>query len=321
MEGRRTHRRKKSKDDRERKDKKTDRVKRDTSRVRHERHASSSSSQLAGPESLMLISPSATRKRVSFYDPTPDATAMQEALGSRTVDYKALIRVLPHLTSDEILDLRKEYKNHVKLRGKGINLAKHLRVKLGNGSFGKVCYATALGKWESEAYWANCYYQSSTSRRELLIESLFGRSAEDIRAIKDCFRDSRYTDSLEKCMKAELKADKFRNAVLLALEETRPSEREPVDPERVERDVHELHRALISRNGGESAMISIIVRRSDSHLREVLRAYERIYQRNFARAMIAKSQNLVVCWSLTSLPRYTLSTFFPQIFPQNDLSD
>jgi hypothetical protein len=243
----------------------------------------------------MLIEPSTPRKKVSFYDPEPDAMAIQEALShTRSIDSKALTRVLPHLTSEEVLDLRGEYKKHVKLHGKGINLAKHIRLKLGNSTFGKVCYATALGRWESEAFWANCYYQSSTSRRELLIESLFGRSNSEIRAIKECFRDSRYLDSLEKCMKAELKADKFRTAVLLALEETRQSERERLDVELVERDVHELHKALVSRHGGETAMIYIIVRRSDSHLREVLRMYEKIYGRNFARAMIAKSQNLVV---------------------------
>ncbi|KAF7587741.1 hypothetical protein BBP40_006819 [Aspergillus hancockii] len=285
--GRGKHRRKKSKDERELKEPKSDRSKRESSRVRSERHGSQE-------QAVMLIEPSTPRKKVSFYDPEPDAMAIQEALShTRSIDNKALIRVLPHLTSEEILDLRAEYKKHVKLHGKGINLAKHIRLKLGNSTFGKVCYATALGRWESEAFWANCYYQSSTSRRELLIESLFGRSNSEIRAIKECFRDSRYLDSLEKCMKAELKADKFRTAVLLALEETRQSERERLDADLVERDVHELHKALVSRHGGETAMIYIIVRRSDSHLREVLRAYEKFYGRNFARAMIAKSQNLV----------------------------
>ncbi|PYH84857.1 Annexin [Aspergillus uvarum CBS 121591] len=284
-EGKREHRRKKSKDEKELK---LDRVKRESSRVRHERHGST------GPDALVVIAPSSGRKRVTFYDAGPDALALQQALShTRHVDNKTLIKVLPHLTSDEILDLRKEYKKHVKVHGKGVNLAKHVRLTLGNSTFGKVCYATALGRWESEAYWANCYYQSSTSRRELLIESLFGRTNGEISEIKECFRDSRYSDSLEKCMKAELKADKFRLAVLLALEETRQSDRDPLDPELVERDVHELHRALVSRHGGETAMIYIIVRRSDPHLREVLRAYEKVYQRNFARAMMEKSQNLV----------------------------
>lgn len=190
--------------------------------------------------------------------------------------------------------MRKEYKHHVKVHGKGVNVAKHIHLKLGNTPFGKVCYATALGRWESEAYWANCYYQSGSSRRELLIESLMGRRNSEIHAIKESFRDPRYSDSLEKCMKSELKADKFRTAVLLALDERRQSEREPMDEELIDRDVEELHRALISRDGGETAMIFIIVRRSDSHLREVLRTYEKVYRHNFAKAMISKSPNLVV---------------------------
>lgn len=297
-EGRlKSHRRKKSKDDRlEHKESRHEGSshKRERSRIRHDRHHSSQSLE---PDNVVLISPGASQqqKRVSFYDPTPDARAMQEALShTRHIDYKTLTRILPHLDSEDMLDLRKEYKHHVKLHGKGINMAKHLRLKLGNTSFGKACYATALGRWESEAHWANCYYQSGSSRRELLIESLMGRPNSEIRAIKECFRDSRYLDSLEKCMKAELKADKFRTAVLLALDERRQSEREPLDRELVEQDVYDLHRALVSPDGGETAMVYIIVRRSDAHLREVLRKYEKGYRQNFAKAMIAKSQNLVV---------------------------
>ncbi|OOF90834.1 hypothetical protein ASPCADRAFT_211794 [Aspergillus carbonarius ITEM 5010] len=286
--GLREHRRKKSRDGKDRKGLTTDRVKRESSRVRYEQHGST------GSESLVVISPSSSRKRVSFYDAGQDAMALQEALShTMNTDNKALIRILPHLTGEEVLELRKEYKKHVKLHGKGVNIAKHIRLKLGNGAFGKVCYATALGRWESEAFWANCYYQSSTSRRELLIESLFGRTNREIREIKECFRDSRYQNSLEKCMKAELKADKFRIAVLIALEERRQSERDIIDMNLVDHDVEELHRALITPHGGETAMICIIVRRSDSHLREVLRAYEKMYGHNFAKAMIGKSQNLV----------------------------
>lgn len=307
-----SHRRKKSKDDRsEHKESKHEGSshKRERSRIRHDRHHSSQSLE---PDNVVLISPGASQqqKRVSFYDPTPDARAMQEALShTRHIDYKTLTRILPHLDSEDVLDLRKEYKHHVKLHGKGINMAKHLRLKLGNTSFGKACYATALGRWESEAHWANCYYQSGSSRRELLIESLMGRRNSEIRAIKECFRDSRYLDSLEKCMKAELKADKFRTAVLLALDEKRQSEREPLDRELVEQDVYDLHRALVSPDGGETAMIYIIVRRSDAHLREVLRRYEKSYRQNFAKAMIAKSQNLVVRF----LPSSFLSSLSPSL--------
>jgi len=100
-------------------------------------------------------------KRVSFYDATADAMALKGALSHARVDPKPLRTILPYLTSHEILALRAEYKNHAKVHGKGINIAKHLKLKLGNTSWGKVCYATALGRWESEAYWANSYYQAA----------------------------------------------------------------------------------------------------------------------------------------------------------------
>lgn len=289
------HRSSKDKKDKERDDRKDDKR-----RIRpssgHERHSSSSS---LPPDAKVVISPTTGRKRVSFYDAEADAAALQTALNhTRNIDSKPIIRILPRLTSDEILLLRQEYKARVRLQGKGINLAKHLRLKLGSSSFGKLCYATALGRWESEAYWANCYYQAGTSRRELLIESLMGRSNAAIREIKNSFRDTRYENSLERCMRSELRADKFRVAILLALEGQRQDEREPLDRRLVRDDVQDLYRAIV-REGGETAMIHIIVLRSDTHLREVLRTYEDSYGHNFAKAMIAKSRNLVVCTFLS----------------------
>jgi hypothetical protein len=59
------------------------------------------------------------------------------------------------------------------------------------------------------------------------------------------------------------------------------------------RDVDALYRAVRAREGGESTMLSIVIMRSDAHLREVLRTYEKKYQGNFARDALKKSNNLV----------------------------
>ncbi|WEW57473.1 hypothetical protein PRK78_002940 [Emydomyces testavorans] len=199
------------------------------------------------------------------YDPKPDAKALKSALSHHKVDPKPLLAILPRLTAEEMLVLRAEYKNLVKMTGHGVNIAKHIALRV-PGNFGKACHATALGKWESEAYWANFWYRSNSSRRELLIEALVGRPNAEIRRIKNCFKDKRYGDSLEKCMKAELKADKFRVAILLALEEKRQSDSGPINTELVRRDVQDLHRALISRDGGETALIQIIVGETLIHI-------------------------------------------------------
>lgn len=245
--------------------------------------------------SMTIISPSSNRKRVSFYDPADDAKKIAAALAGthHAANIKPLISILPALSTDDILALRAEYKNHAKVAGQGINIAKHIKMRV-PGNLGKAVYATALGRWESEAYWANSWYQGGSTRRELLIESLMGRSNSDIREIKNSFKDKRYGDDLEKCMKAELKADKFRVAILLALEERRMSDSTPLDTKLIKQDVVDLYRILTSREGGETAMIQIIVVRSNAHLKEMMRVFEITYKRNFAREMISKSQNLVV---------------------------
>ena len=233
------------------------------------------------------------KKKVKLYDPEEDAKIISQALGKRTVDTAVVCEVLPGLSHDQVMYLRKEYKKQVKIQGKGVNLSKHLKTKL-TGNVGKVAYVTALGRWESEGYWANFFYQSHSSRRELLIESLMGRTNAEIWNIKDEFKDKRYADSLVKCMEQELKMDKFRTAVLMVLEERRQEEQDVYPVEYRNRDVEKLQQALTAPKGGESTMLEIIVRRSDAHLREVLRTYERMYQDNFPRAALKKSNNLVV---------------------------
>ena len=248
------------------------------------------------------------KKRVEFYDAEDDAAALAAALKHTKPDPEPIIKILPRLSDENVLQLRTEYKKHYKVSGKGINIAKHLKMKV-PGNFGKIAYAVALGRWESEAHWANFWYQSNTSRRELLIESLIGRSNSEIAKIKDKFSDKRYNDSLERCMQTELKKDKFRTAILLALEQRRMEESDKISADLVRRDVQELHRALISKEGGETAMINIIVVRSDNHLREVLRSFEATYRKNFAREMIQKSRNLVVSCTLihnASFPLFVL---------------
>ncbi|RMD44778.1 hypothetical protein DV735_g346, partial [Chaetothyriales sp. CBS 134920] len=239
------------------------------------------------------LSKKGERKRVMFYDAEADAEKIALALEgtTRPPNVKPLIVILPGLSDDDVMALRLAYKNIAKISGIGINIAKHIKMRV-PGNLGKACYATALGRWESEAYWANSWYQGGSTRRELLIESLMGRSNSDIREIKNCFKDKRYGDDLEQCMKAELKADKFRSAILLALQERRMPESAPVSKSLVNDDVVDLHRALTSA-GGESVLIQTIVVRSDQHLRAFLRAFEATYNVNFARAMIQKSRNLV----------------------------
>ncbi|KAF2820035.1 Annexin [Ophiobolus disseminans] len=236
--------------------------------------------------------PEKDKRRVKIYDAADDALALVDALAARAPDANTIIEILPALSHDQMLELRSEYKRHCKVQGRGINIAKHIKLKT-TGNFGKIAYVTALGKYEGEGYWANFWYQSNSARRELLIEALMGRQNYDIHEIKDAFKDKRYSDSLTRCMDKELKADKFRKAVLMALEGERQEESDIWPVEYRSRDADALYKAIRAREGGESAMLSVVITRSDAHLREVLRTYERKYQGSFARDALKKSNNLV----------------------------
>jgi hypothetical protein len=116
--------------------------------------------------------PEKEKRRVKIYDATDDALALVNAMAARTPNLDAIIGILPALSHDQMLELRAEYKRHCKVQGRGINIAKHIKLKT-SGNFGKIAYVTALGKYEGEGYWANYWYQSNSARRELLVSDHF----------------------------------------------------------------------------------------------------------------------------------------------------
>ncbi|OCK99611.1 Annexin, partial [Cenococcum geophilum 1.58] len=218
--------------------------------------------------------------------------ALASALVQLVSDLQVFTDILPPLPHEQVLKLRDAYKLRVRFQGKGINLAEHIKLKV-SGNFGKVCYVTTLGRWESEAYWANCWHQSGSSPRELLIEALIGKKNHEIREIKAAFRDKRYGDSLETFLERELKADKFQAALLMVLGDSRQEETDVWPCMSIENDTDVLHNALNTSQGGETAMLNVVLKRSDTHLREVLRQYESQYNDSFARAALKKSNNIV----------------------------
>ncbi|KAK5656193.1 hypothetical protein OQA88_4953 [Cercophora sp. LCS_1] len=245
-------------------------------------------------------------RRARFHDPVDDAARLAKALKGekRAPETEPLIEILPGLTHEQMMELRVEYKRLVKTGSerKGVNIAKHIRARLKDEdpNLMKACYATALGRWESEAYWANFWYHGDKTRRELLIEALMGRTNDEIRAIKDGFSDKKYGDSLTRCMRTELKEDKFKKAVLMVLDEQRMEEADAygrplrIDYDLVYDDVKQLNYAVRSERGGETLMITIVTQRSDSHLREVLKMYKETFKgANFAKDALKKSGNLV----------------------------
>jgi hypothetical protein len=81
--------------------------------------------------------PEKEKRRARIYDATEDAIALIDAMAARTPDADTIIDILPALSHDQMLELRAEYKRHCKVQGRGINIAKHIKMKT-SGNFGKV---------------------------------------------------------------------------------------------------------------------------------------------------------------------------------------
>lgn len=228
------------------------------------------------------------------YNPAADAKAILEELKHTftRASPKPLIEILPTLSPSQLKTLRAEYKSIYH----GVNLAKHIKSVFTTGTpFGKLIFAVALGPYESEAWFANSWYQKKETRNELLIEALMGKTNKETSRIKASFRDAKYDASLEKAVLDELPANKFRIAMLAQLACTRMEEDETLEPSTIREDVARLG-AILERNsagGGETEMISIIVNRNDVWLREIAAVYRQVYERDLAKAIIRHSKNLV----------------------------
>ncbi|KMU84410.1 annexin ANXC4 [Coccidioides immitis H538.4] len=82
----------------------------------------------------MAIESMMPTNHVPVYDPRIDAKALKSAISHHKIDPKPLLEILPNLTAEEVLVLRAEYKNIVKMTGHGVNIAKHIALRVpGNG--------------------------------------------------------------------------------------------------------------------------------------------------------------------------------------------
>lgn len=259
-----------------------------------------------------MAKPSSKDDKDTDYDPNPHAKELLACLNHNIsrIDPGPIIKILPRLSPSQLVSLRAEYKRLFHQ----VNIAKHIKMQCGTGAFGKIAWATALGPYESEGWFANSWYQKAVSRNELLIEALVGKTVQEIRKIKKGFKDDKYGNSLERAVKSELAAHKFRGVILMTLDtENEIRDEEPehqgylgsvwghvvqapgsVKMDMVQEDVKRLYEVLDGRPGtGETVLMQILLCRSQVHLREVIRWYRQMYGKDLSRVVIKHSPNLV----------------------------
>jgi len=122
------------------------------------------------------------------------------------------------------------------------------------------------------------------TKESVLNDVLLGRSNADMRAIKQAYQQT-FRHTLEADVKGDLsmKTERLFDIVMSA---TRNEESAPINPQELEHDCSELHRAMDGRVGTDQvAVCSILCKRSDGQLRAIAHHWQQKYHSSLEKVV------------------------------------
>lgn len=189
----------------------------------------------------------------------------------RGTDEKALIQVFAHISPLELLVLKDYFQQCY-----GHSLPSRITDKT-TGYFRLALSSILLGPLQHDVQSIHEALKGAGTKESLLDDVLIGRSNADMHAIKQAYQQT-YHRSLESDVRSDLSA-KTERMYTMILAGTRQEDSAPVNPQSVDSDVTELHRATENRHGAEQLTVCFILsNRSDGQIRAIAHAYERKYR-------------------------------------------
>lgn len=245
------------------------------------------------------------------FDPEKVAKRISIALHSgSSPDTGTLTEILPTLTHDQIMAVRNEYAKLMDGDSKADSTSLAMRIAGGlhedvDPGLRAACFVTALGRWESECYWAGNQYPAEREGHFLLMEALLGRRNVEIDAIKEAFANEKYDDDLLKFLNDRLEEDDLKYAIWVRLTNERIGDTNEVDESLVKQDVQ------LMKSAGNPVharmLLDIFTIQSDTYIRHMLEEFDEdsviAYNRDRVhRDRLPGSEGLVV--SDTSTPQH-----------------
>jgi annexin A7/11 len=187
-----------------------------------------------------------------------------KGLGTNEAKLISVLGTYPPIQMNQII---KGYKSHY---GKSLESAVNSDT---SGNFGKLCCALSKSILDFDVYCLHEAIAGLGTDEDCLIEILVGRTNADIKAITEAYK-AKYRNSLEKDIRGDTSG--YFRALLVAL--VQGNRDETISSRDVMTDVEALYRAGEGRLGtDESAFISILCGRPETHLRQVFEQYQRKY--------------------------------------------
>lgn len=214
------------------------------------------------------------------YNATQDVERIRKATKGFGTDEGALIATLAPLDAFQVDALRTSFKATV-----GKDLLQVIE-KETSGWFEGALRAKLLGPVMYDCWLIHRACQGAGTHEDLLNEVLLGRTNAEMYILKQAYQAT-YHKAMEKVVEDELSM-KTKRMFVMAMQGVRQDDNVPVDPQAVERDVAELHKAARGAGTDEITICGILIQRSSPHLAAVAQAYKRHHKRTLSSMIDAE---------------------------------
>ncbi|CAH8545915.1 unnamed protein product [Dicrocoelium dendriticum] len=244
-----------------------------------------------------------TLRPYPHFNAEEDCEKLRKAMKGIGTDENAIIDVLAHRTADQRVQLVKQFKIMY-----GKDLISELKSEL-TGHFEDVVEAMCYTLEELDARALREAMKGAGTNEGTLIEILATRSNEQIKKIKELYSSIFGGRDLEKDLTSETHG--YFKRVLVSMVQGGRDESHHVDHSAVEHDAEELYNAGEKALGtDESTFITILLWKSEAHVRAVIDAYEKHSNKDFEDVLKSELSGdllrsfLAVVRSIRNKPRY-----------------
>lgn len=211
-------------------------------------------------------------------DASRDADALRSAMKGFGTDEQVLIRILTKPDPLQMGLLRNTYNQRHRR-----DLEKDIKSETSK-YFQETLVGLVQGPLMHDVHTLNGAIKGLGTKESMLNDVLLNRSNADLRAIKQAYHQT-FRKTLESDVKGDLSA-KTETLFDMVMSATRSEESAPVNPQELEHDCSELHRAMDGRVGTDQiAVCSILAKRSDGQLRAIAHHWQQKYHSSLEKVI------------------------------------
>ncbi|AOW03774.1 hypothetical protein B0I72DRAFT_139704 [Yarrowia lipolytica] len=209
------------------------------------------------------------------YDPSNDASVLYHAMKGWGTDEKKLIQVMGSLKAYQVAPLNNFYRQKY-----GKTLQKHLTSET-SGDFQFALEALCYTPPEFDAFCVHHAVRGLGTKENWLDEILLCRSNYEMQQIKNA-----YQFLFKKDMVQDVLSDlSFKTKQMFEIVLNRQDINRPVDPNRVQQDVYELHKAFKGLGTDEVQVMGILCNRSQAEVAAINAQFHATYAKRLVHAL------------------------------------